>query len=198
LADSQPAAKCDRLQPRRLIRAERQHVSNRDCAPRSEYFAVAAERRGRLTPSRRGGISFFYWVFFFFFFFFFDCVFVFFFFGFFFFFFVFFGFFCFFFWFFVRVFLVFFFLWGFFMAIAMVLDGHSRLLAAQASAMDRQTLRDWVHRYNADGLAGLADRPRPGRQPRLAEAQRSEVASGWKTALTSRPMAWCAGAVLTA
>jgi len=45
------------------------------------------------------------------------------------------------------------------LAIAMVLDGHSRLLAAQASAMDRQTLRDWVHRYNADGLAGLADRP---------------------------------------
>ena len=42
--------------------------------------------------------------------------------------------------------------------------------------MDRQTLRDWVIRYNADGLAGLADRPRPGRQPRLAEAQRSEVA----------------------
>jgi len=83
------------------------------------------------------------------------------------------------------------------LAIAMVLDGHSRLLAAQASAMDRQTLRDWVHRYNADGLAGLADRPRPGRQPRLAEAQRSEVRSGWKTALTSRPMAWCAGAVLT-
>ena len=33
-----------------------------------------------------------------------------------------------------------------------------------------------VHRYNADGLAGLADRPRPGRQPRLTEAQRSEVA----------------------
>jgi len=44
------------------------------------------------------------------------------------------------------------------LAIAMVLDGHSRLLAAQASAMDRQTLRDWVHRYNADGLAGLACR----------------------------------------
>ena len=32
-----------------------------------------------------------------------------------------------------------------------------------------------VHRYNADGLAGL-DRPRPGRQLRLTEAQRSEVA----------------------
>jgi hypothetical protein len=46
------------------------------------------------------------------------------------------------------------------LAIAMVLDGLSRLLAAQAGGMDRQTLRDWVHRCNADGLAGLADRPR--------------------------------------
>src|SRR3982074_2523925 len=62
------------------------------------------------------------------------------------------------------------------LAIAMVLDEHPRLLAAEAGGMDRQTLRDWVHRYNADGLAGLADRPRPGRQPRLAEAQLSEVA----------------------
>jgi len=79
----------------------------------------------------------------------------------------------------------------------MVLDGHSRLLAAQASAMDRQTLRDWMHRYNADGLAGLADRPRPGRQPRLAEASGAKWRSGWKDGLTSRPMAWCAGAVLT-
>lgn len=62
------------------------------------------------------------------------------------------------------------------LAIAMGLDGHSRLVAAQAGGMDRQTLRDWVIRYNADGLAGLADRPRPGRRPRLAEAQLSEVA----------------------
>ena len=46
------------------------------------------------------------------------------------------------------------------LAIAMVLDGHSRLLAAQASAMDRQTLRDWVHRYNTDALAlGINHRP---------------------------------------
>ena len=43
------------------------------------------------------------------------------------------------------------------LAIAMVLDGHSRRVAAQAGGMDRQTLRDWVIRYNADGLAGLAD-----------------------------------------
>src|ERR1700737_3865732 len=56
------------------------------------------------------------------------------------------------------------------LAIAMVLDGHSRRLAAQAGGMERQTLRDWVHRYNADGLAGLADPPAAGRQGRLAAA----------------------------
>ena len=33
--------------------------------------------------------------------------------------------------------------------------------------MDRQTLRDWVHRYNAEGADGLKDRVRPGRPPRL-------------------------------
>jgi hypothetical protein len=32
------------------------------------------------------------------------------------------------------------------LAIAMILDGHSRRLAAQAGGMDRQTLRDWVIR----------------------------------------------------
>jgi transposase len=63
------------------------------------------------------------------------------------------------------------------LAIAMVLDGHSRSLAARAGGMDRQTLRDWVHRYNAEGLAGLTDRPRPGPTPRLNDAQQAEVAT---------------------
>jgi transposase len=62
------------------------------------------------------------------------------------------------------------------LAIAMVLDGHARLLAARACGMDRQTLRDWVHRYNEDGVAGLADRPRPGRPAALSDRQRAEVA----------------------
>lgn len=53
------------------------------------------------------------------------------------------------------------------LAIAMVLDGHSRLDAAQASGMDRQTLCDWVHRYNAQGIAGLSDARRPGRPAAL-------------------------------
>ena len=37
--------------------------------------------------------------------------------------------------------------------------------------MDRQTLRDWVHRYNTEGVDGLCDRPRSGRKPRLSEDQ---------------------------
>ena len=32
------------------------------------------------------------------------------------------------------------------LAIALVLDGYSREMAAQSCGMDRQTLRDWVHR----------------------------------------------------
>jgi transposase len=35
------------------------------------------------------------------------------------------------------------------LAIAMVLDGADRGTAAETCGMDRQTLRDWVHRYNA-------------------------------------------------
>src|SRR6478735_8242471 len=41
--------------------------------------------------------------------------------------------------------------------------------------MARQTLRDWVHRYNAEGVAGLVDRPRPGRPPQLSPAQVAEL-----------------------
>jgi transposase len=63
------------------------------------------------------------------------------------------------------------------LAIALVLDGWSREAAAEACAMDRQTLRDWVHRYNESGLEGLADRPRRnGPQPRLSAEQQAQVA----------------------
>jgi transposase len=67
------------------------------------------------------------------------------------------------------------------LAIAMVLDDRSRLLAAQAGGMERQTLRDWVHRYNLEGVPGLRDRARPGRKPRLSDEQRSEVAEWVET-----------------
>src|ERR687883_599985 len=63
------------------------------------------------------------------------------------------------------------------LALALVLEGHSREEAARHAGMARQTLRDWVHRYNADGLAGLRDRRRPGPRPRLTPGQEAELAA---------------------
>ena len=63
------------------------------------------------------------------------------------------------------------------LALALVLEGSSREEAARHAGMDRQTLRDWVHRYNAGGLAGLRDRPRSGRKPRLTPEQGAELAA---------------------
>ena len=62
------------------------------------------------------------------------------------------------------------------LALALVLDGHSRTDAAQSCGMDRQTLRDWVHRFNEHGLAGLSDRKSPGPKPRLTAEQDAAVA----------------------
>lgn len=64
------------------------------------------------------------------------------------------------------------------LAIALVLDGADRKTAAETCGMDRQTLRDWVHRYNAEGLAGLHDRKPPGRRPKLT-AEQSEALAAW-------------------
>jgi transposase len=64
------------------------------------------------------------------------------------------------------------------LAIAHVLEGRGRREAAQACGMDRQTLRDWVHRYNEAGIEGLADRHRSGRPACLTKAEQAEVA-GW-------------------
>jgi transposase len=41
--------------------------------------------------------------------------------------------------------------------------------------MDRQALRDAVLRYNAEGIAGLRDRPKPGRRPRLSDAEQASL-----------------------
>jgi len=61
------------------------------------------------------------------------------------------------------------------LAIALILEGRSRTEAAEQSGMDRQTLRDWVHRYNAEGVAGLLSRVPPGPAPLLNERQMAEL-----------------------
>ena len=61
------------------------------------------------------------------------------------------------------------------LAIALVLEGRDRTEAAELNGMDRQTLRDWVHRYNKGGVEGLKSRRSPGRTPALSELQRAEL-----------------------
>jgi transposase len=60
-------------------------------------------------------------------------------------------------------------------AIANALEGMTRAEAARLAGMERQALRDAIIRYNAEGVDGLRDRPRPGAKPRLNEAQRAEL-----------------------
>jgi transposase len=56
------------------------------------------------------------------------------------------------------------------LGIASLLEGESREAAASASGMDRQTLRDWVHRYNAEGATGPYPRRSSGRPSKLSKA----------------------------
>ena len=60
-------------------------------------------------------------------------------------------------------------------AIANALEGMTRAEAARLAGMERQALRDAVVRYNAEGLAGLHDRPRPGPRSRLTEDQHEQL-----------------------
>ena len=62
------------------------------------------------------------------------------------------------------------------LAIAAVLDGASREDAAKIGGMDRQTLRDWVIRFNEQGPDGLINIPSPGVPPKLDDTHRAFLA----------------------
>ncbi len=62
------------------------------------------------------------------------------------------------------------------LALASVYDGMSRSDAAKVGGMDRQTLRDWAHRFNEDGPEGLRNRPGAGRPRQLTDDQMQELA----------------------
>src|SRR6202161_3258185 len=65
------------------------------------------------------------------------------------------------------------------LALALVLEGHGRADAAKSCGMDRQTLRDWVIRYNEHGIAGLSDLPkRGGAAPKLSVEEKA-VLTEW-------------------
>lgn len=62
------------------------------------------------------------------------------------------------------------------LSLAAVMDGMNRIEAARIGGMDRQTLRDWVHRFNEHGLEGLKDVRSKGPEPRLSTEQQQELA----------------------
>src|SRR5215216_7406649 len=62
------------------------------------------------------------------------------------------------------------------LSLAAVLDGMNRTEAARIGGMDRQTLRDWVHRFNEYGPDGLKDTWSKGNPPRLSPEQQAELA----------------------
>jgi transposase len=63
------------------------------------------------------------------------------------------------------------------LSLAAVVDGASRAEAAKLGGMDRQTLRDWVHRFNEAGPEGLINHTAPGGTPKLTAAQRAKLAA---------------------
>ena len=63
------------------------------------------------------------------------------------------------------------------LAIALVLEGSDRTSAARACGMDRQTLRDWVHHYNGEGVVGLRERRTSGHKSPLGAAEKEALAA---------------------
>jgi hypothetical protein len=67
------------------------------------------------------------------------------------------------------------------LAIATAMDGKSRAEAAEVIGRERQSLRDAIVRYNAEGLDGLRDRPGGGAKTQL-NAERCAELKAWITA----------------
>ena len=63
------------------------------------------------------------------------------------------------------------------LSLAAVLEGMERGEAARIGGMDRQTLRDWVHRFNERGPEGLLDNWTSGPKSRLSLDQLAQLAA---------------------
>jgi transposase len=54
-------------------------------------------------------------------------------------------------------------------------DGASVSELAQSLGCHPKTVYKWLHRFNTDGLDGLADLPRPGLPRRISETERGQI-----------------------
>src|SRR5262249_42414996 len=79
------------------------------------------------------------------------------------------------------------------LAIAAVLDGSSREEAAKIGGMDRQTLRDWVIRFNERGRTVSLTSHRRARPANSARSARRFLCVSWRKGRSRRWMASCAG-----
>ena len=61
------------------------------------------------------------------------------------------------------------------LSLATIYDGMNRKDAAMVGGMDRQTLRDWVHRFNEEGPKGLLNHKSSGRKSPLSNDQLEEL-----------------------
>src|SRR5262245_65792826 len=59
--------------------------------------------------------------------------------------------------------------------VALSWDGLAVPAIAARAGCHENTVRRWLHRFNAAGVDGLGDRPGAGRKRRVTEAQRSAV-----------------------
>ena len=57
--------------------------------------------------------------------------------------------------------------------IANLLEGMEHEEAARLAGLSRSSAYEWHNRYEEDGIEGLRDRPRPGRQPRVGRDERA-------------------------
>jgi hypothetical protein len=83
------------------------------------------------------------------------------------------------------------------LAIAAIVDGASRAEAARIGGMDRQTLRDWVIRFNEHGPDGLINVSRQVLRQSLTKGTGRFSPGWWKRGRSLRCMAWCAGEAAT-
>jgi transposase len=61
------------------------------------------------------------------------------------------------------------------LSLAAIYEGMARADAANVGGMDRQTLRDWVVRFNDEWIDGLLNRKSPGRRRRLSQEQLDKI-----------------------
>jgi len=60
------------------------------------------------------------------------------------------------------------------LAVRLVVMGNTVPQAAKAVGLKQRQTRNWIHRFNSEGVNGLRDRPRPGQPVKLSRQKEQE------------------------